>query len=176
MSKTKLGKILVIVGGAMAFFGSFLPYYKVWVVSVSMMSSLWGWLVLLTSVGTVVLACLNKRVPASVLSAVTGFFILLGMIFNHIGSDYSNAISRGFGWVLWLLALFVTIGGAVVYLVLAEGAGDVKSQLQGMVGNISQGINQFQGQNQNQAQNPGQYQDPAQYQNPGQYQDPNQYQ
>ena len=39
MSKTKLGKILVIVGGAMAFFGSFLPYYKVWVVSVSMMSS-----------------------------------------------------------------------------------------------------------------------------------------
>ena len=168
MSKTKLGKILVIVGGALGILGSILPYYKVWFVSISMMSSIWGWLILLTSIGTIVLAVLNKRVPASVLSGVTGLFILLAMIFNSVGSGYDDYIGKGIGWFCMLFALFVTIAGAVVFLVLAEGAGDVKSQLQGMVGNISQGINQFQGQNQ--AQNPGQYQYPAQYQDPNQNQ------
>lgn len=108
-------RLFIIISAAVAILGTFLPWYTTvfGVISISGIQNS-GWIVIVLSIGSIVLACLNNiNTPLnktfSTIIIVAGFISTLVSLFATFkGSEYTSEldglVSIGFGLILTLIA------------------------------------------------------------------------
>lgn len=108
-------RLFIIISAAVAILGTFLPWYTTvfGVISISRIQNS-GWIVIVLSIGSIVLACLNNiNTPLnktfSTIIIVAGFISTLVSLFATFkGSEYTSEldglVSIGFGLILALIA------------------------------------------------------------------------
>ena len=178
--KKSIGAILLAVATLFSVLGLLLPYgsVKVELFGVSESESIGSmlkagapplyWILLVVAIAATVMAFMKKSVPAGILGALAGVFMIIILIvndgqkmlekelgdFSAFGLDLSDSVkfSNGIGWILMLISIILFIGGAVICFVGKDDSVAVG------------GYNNY-----NQYSDPNAYADPNQYQNPNQF-------
>ena len=108
-------RLFIIISAAVAILGTFLPWYTTvfGVISISGIQNS-GWIVIVLSIGSIVLACLNNiNTPLnktfSTIIIVAGFISTLVSLFatfkgSEFTSELGGLVSIGFGLILTLIA------------------------------------------------------------------------